>query len=295
MRRLSHRLIMVLLGLASLVWTAAAWAAARPVITSHTPQYTEGALVVTVQWQSENPVLRATLTAGQEQKTVKLEDDNRRIPDGYTGEVVISAPAQRPMGSDQMFYSLQLEDEYRLKSELVQGRLTMPKQAMPGMPGSMPVDDGWGQSQGRIQLPQHQQGQAGQPGQLPPVPQTGQLFQQPLSPQQPGMVPGQPAYPQQQYPQQYPQQSGMPAPLPAQPYQPGVIPAQPGMMPGTVQTPTGMMPPPVLPQSPVDPGMMQPPPVDPNLMPAPAAAVPPPPVDSGIVPPPTVYPPPPVP
>ena len=294
MRRLSHRLIMVLLGVVSLVWTAAAaWAAARPVIISHTPQYTEGALVVTVQWQSENPVLRATLTAGQEQKTVKLEDDNRRIPDGYTGEVVISAPAQRSMGSDQMFYSLQLEDEYRLKSELVQGRLTMPKQVMPGMPGSMPVDDGWGQNQGRIQLPQHQPGQTGQPGQLPPVPQTGQLFQQPISPQQPGMSPGvqppQVAYPQQQYPQQ----PGVAMPPTGMPYQPGVVPAQPGMMPGTVQTPTGMTPPPVLPQNPVDPGMMPPPPVDPNLMPAPAVA--PPPVDSGVVPPPTVYPPPPVP
>jgi len=287
MRRLSHRLIMVLLGLVSLVWTAAAWAAARPVITSHTPQYTEGALVVTVQWQSENPVMRATLTAGQEQKTVKLDDDNRRIPAGYTGEAVISAPAQRPMGSDQMFYSLQLEDEYRQKSELVQGRLTMPKQMMPGMLGSMPADDGWGQSQGRIQLPQNQQRQAGQPGQLPPVPQAGQMFQQPMLPQQPDMAPGQ--SPQSAYPQQqYPQQPGMAVPVPAQPYPTGVMPApqmQPDMVPGSV-------PPPPLP-SPIDPGMLQPPPVGPNQMPAPA--VPPPPVDSGVVPPPTVYPPPPVP
>lgn len=294
MRRLSYRLIMMLLGV--VVWAAAAWAAARPVITSHTPQYTDGALVVTVQWQSENPVMRATLTAGQEQKIVKLEDDNRRIPYGYTGETVISAPAQRPMGSDQMFYSLQLEDEYRQKSELVQGRLTMPKQTMPGMSGSMPVDDGWGQSQGRIQLPQNQQGQAGQSGQLPPVPQTGKMFQQPMLSQQPDMVPGQ--SPQSAYPQQqYPQQPGLALPVPAQPYPAGVMPSpqmQPDMVPGSTPQATGMTPPPPLPP-PVDPGMLQPPPVDPNQMPAPAAAVPPPPVDSGIVPPPPVYPPPPVP
>lgn len=274
MKRLSYRLIAVLLAVVSLVWAAAAWAATRPVITSHSPQYTDGALVVTVQWQSENPVIRATLSAGQEQKTVKLDDDNRRIPGGYTGEAVITVPVQRPMGSDQMFYSLQLEDEYRLKSELVQGRLTMPKQTMPGIPGSMPVDDGWGQGQGRIQLPQRQQGQSGQTGQLPPVPQTGQMFQQPMLSQQPGMVPGQ--SPQPVYPQQYPQQSGMPAPLPAQPYQPGVMSPpqmQPGMVPGSVPQATGMTPPPPLPP-PVDPGMMAPPPplpppVDPGVMPPP--------------------------
>lgn len=282
MRQLPYRLMMVLLVGVSLLWGAAALAAAKPVITSHTPQYTDGALVVTVQWQSENPVIRAILTVGQEQKIVKLEDDNHRIPDGYTGEVVINAPAQRPMSSDQMFYSLQLEDEYRLKSDLMQGRLTLPKQVMPGMPGSMPVDDGWGQSQGRIQLPQYQQGQAGQPGQLPPVPQTGQMFQQPMLSQQPGMMPGQspqPVYPQQQYPQQYPQQSGMGVPSPVQPYQSGMLPppqVQPGMMPGSIPQTTSVTPPPPLPP-PVDPGMMAPPPPLPPPV-APGAIPPPPPV-----------------
>lgn len=250
MKPAAFRSVVIVLMFAVAVLSAAvgeALAGARPVITSHTPQFSDGSLIVTIQWQSENPVMRATLMAGPEQKSIKLDDDNRRIPEGYRGEAVISAPVQRPMGGDVVVYSVQLEDEYRLKSELVQGRFTLPRQLMPGMPG-MPGDDAWGQSQGRPQLPQRPQ-QPLQPGQLPPVPQPGMTQQPMFAPdgsalQQPGMLPAPPAYPQTPMYQQ-----------PGMLQQP--LPAQPGGAPGVVP------PPPVLPPPPVDPGMLPPPPLPP--------------------------------
>lgn len=241
MKPAAFRPVVIVLVFAVVVLSAAvgeALAGARPLITSHTPQFSDGSLIVTIQWQSENPVIRATLMAGPEQKSIKLDDDNRRIPEGYRGEAVISAPVQRPMGGDVIVYSVQLEDEYRLKSELVQGRFTLPRQVMPGMPG-VPVDDTWGQNQGRIQLPQ----QPTQPGQLPPVPQPGMTQQPMFAPdgttlQQPGMVPAQPAYPQQPI---YPQPGMIQQPLPP----------QPGMAPGVVPPPPVLPPPPLPPPPPV--------------------------------------------
>ncbi|GEM_PF-3141658 len=205
-------------------------ASTKPVITSHTAQYSDGALIVTVQWQSENLVTKAILMAGQEQKSMKLENDNRRIPEGYHGEAVISAPVQQSMGTDTIIYSLQLEDEYRIKSELVQGRFSLPKQTIPGMQGSSAAP-AWGQSQGQIQLPQNQQTQTGQ---LPPVPHTG-IMQQQLLPQD-GTANQQQMMPQQQQmmPQQQqmmPPQQGMEQQQQMMQQQQQMIPPQQGMDP----------------------------------------------------------------
>jgi hypothetical protein len=230
-------------------------AASRPIITSHTPQYSDGALIVTIQWQSDNPVIKATLMAAQEQKKITLENDNRRIPEGYHGEAVISATVQQSMGSDTIVYSLQLEDEYHLKSELVQGRLTLPKQAMPGMSAS-PAAPAWGQNQGQIQPPQNQQAQ---PGQLPPIPHTG-IMQQQLLPQDAGINQQQGMMPQQQgmMPQQQgmmPQQQGiMPQQQEMMPQQQGMMPQQQGMMPqqqGMMPQQQDMVPPPPPPPPPM--------------------------------------------
>lgn len=191
-------IVIITFGCIFLLSSAASVLAARPVITSHTPQYSNGALIVTVQWQSDNPVMKATLLAGSEQKSIKLDDENRRIPAGYHGEGVISTQIQGVSASSVIVYALQIEDEYRQKSELIQGRFILPVQAaVTGAPtGGGTTGDNWGMLQERIKLPPTQQSQAAQSTAQPAaVPQLDVMHQPLLPADQAGVSQGQTAMP----------------------------------------------------------------------------------------------------
>jgi hypothetical protein len=144
-----------------------------------------------IEWQSPNPIVAVRISVGNKQQDIKVDPyDNRRNPSGYAGEVTVT------IGLDwtpyQPFnYVIQLEDELRMKSELVTGKVKVPPLQQP-------------------QYPQYPQYPQQQPGMI-------------MQPQQPGMqIQIQPGVPQPTF--QPSQQPGI------QPYpQPGIQPgAQPG-------------------------------------------------------------------
>lgn len=171
MRLVTVRLKIVVTSVLILLLSSDFCYAVRPIITSHTPQYSNGALSVNIQWQSENPVMKATLVTGQDQITSRLEDENRRIPGGFHGEALISAQVQNSMAGSYVSYSLQIEDEYRQKSEIVVGRFVLPNQAIP--PGATAAENtnAFGINQGNLNLSLPYSGQAQQGVQLPAIPQ----------------------------------------------------------------------------------------------------------------------------
>ncbi|MCE1225816.1 MAG: hypothetical protein LWW87_04910 [Geobacteraceae bacterium] len=124
----------------------------KPDIIHYTAQYLDRALHVTLQWQSTNPVTLARISAGREAKEIKVDEyDNHRVPGGYTGEVTVNIPVDAAMYQKDVSYVLQLEDDLRLKSELVTGKAQLPVTASPfGSMGPMgpmggPQQDTWGQ------------------------------------------------------------------------------------------------------------------------------------------------------
>jgi hypothetical protein len=152
-------------------------AAEKPEIVRHDATYLEKGVSIVVQWQSANPVTRVVISAGKDQKEIKVDEyDNRRNAYGYSGEVSALIPVDSvaggfgpPPGPVPFQYTLQLEDDLRLKSDVIFGKVAPPAIAggmMPppgGMmpPGMMPPgmmlppggmmpphgDDGWGQGQ----------------------------------------------------------------------------------------------------------------------------------------------------
>lgn len=135
-------------------------AAERPEIIRHDVTRLENGLNFSVMWQSANPVTRVVISAGREQKEIKVDEyDNRRNPDGYSGEVSAIVPIEGITNILQ--YTIQLEDDIRLRSEPLAGKIAAPQQAMeysghmyqppmnqlpPGHhPGPPPQDDAnWG-------------------------------------------------------------------------------------------------------------------------------------------------------
>ncbi len=98
-------------------------AADKPVIISHSAQYLDRSLHLSLQWQSTEPVLTAYLSAGTETRKLKVEDaENRRVSGGYTGEVQVTIPVEVFLYQKDISYVLQVEDLLRQKSELVTGK-----------------------------------------------------------------------------------------------------------------------------------------------------------------------------
>ncbi len=135
-----------------IILSISAGAAEKPDIIHHTAQYLDRALHVTLQWQSVNPVTLVRVSAGREAKEVKVDEyDNRRVPGGYSGEVTVNIPVEATLNQKDLPYILQLEDDLRLKSELVTGKATLPSSgsqfAQPyGQPYGQPGtgQDTWG-------------------------------------------------------------------------------------------------------------------------------------------------------
>jgi hypothetical protein len=66
--------------------------------------------------------------AGREQKEIKVDEyDNRRTRDGYSGEVNAVVELDPSFAEEALAYVIQLEDDARLKSDLVSGKIQVVK------------------------------------------------------------------------------------------------------------------------------------------------------------------------
>ena len=149
-------------------------AAGKPDVIRHEATYLEQSLHIIVQWQSENPVTSVKITAGKEQKEIKVDEyDNKRNPSGYEGEVTVVVPVDPNNYPGTIPYVVQLEDDLRIRSNLINGRADLPKPQtavggmygqQPMMGGGAPGHDAWGQG--------HLHGHAAvqQPGMMPGSP-----------------------------------------------------------------------------------------------------------------------------
>jgi hypothetical protein len=163
-------------------------AVGKPDVTSHEATFLGSAVNMHIEWQSPNPIVAVRISVGNKQQDIKVDPyDNRRNPSGYAGEVTVTIGLDW-VPNQPFNYVIQLEDELRIKSALVTGKVKVPP----------------------LQQPQYPQYPQQQPGMI-------------IQPQQPGMqIQIQPGSPQPTY--QPPQQPGV-QPFPQPGIQPG---AQPG-------------------------------------------------------------------
>jgi len=107
-------------------------AAGKPDVTRHEAQLLGGALNMQIEWQSPNPVVLVKISIGNIQKEIKIDAyDNKRNRDGYAGEVNFTLNLEGTPG-EPFPYVIQLEDELRIKSALVRGKVKI-SSSQPGV------------------------------------------------------------------------------------------------------------------------------------------------------------------
>jgi len=108
-------------------------AAGKPDITRHEANFLESAVNLHIEWQSPNPVVLVKISVVNIQKEIKVDPyDNKRNRDGYAGEVNVTLSLDRDRTPHQSFtYVIQLEDELRIKSPLVTGKVDVPQSKQP--------------------------------------------------------------------------------------------------------------------------------------------------------------------
>ena len=104
-------------------------AAGKPDVTRHEANFLESAVNLHIEWQSPNPVVLVKISVVNIQKEIKVDPyDNKRNRDGYAGEVTVTLGLDRDRIPRQPFtYVIQLEDELRIKSPLVTGKVDVPQ------------------------------------------------------------------------------------------------------------------------------------------------------------------------
>jgi hypothetical protein len=104
-------------------------AAGKPDITRHEANFLESAVNLHIEWQSPNPVILVRISVVNIQKEIKVDPyDNKRNRDGYSGEVTVNLNLDRDRIPREPFtYVIQLEDELRIKSPLVTGKVDVPQ------------------------------------------------------------------------------------------------------------------------------------------------------------------------
>ena len=109
-------------------------AAGKPDVTRHEANFLESAVNLHIEWQSQNPVVLVKISVVNIQKEIKVDPyDNKRNRDGYAGEVNVTLGLDRDRIPRQPFtYVIQLEDEFRIKSPLVTGKVDVPQTKQPG-------------------------------------------------------------------------------------------------------------------------------------------------------------------
>jgi hypothetical protein len=110
-----------------------AFAGGKPNVTRHEAKFMENSVNMHIEWQSPNPVTSVKISMPGTAKEITVDPyDNRRNPDGYSGEVDVNLDLGGT--SSQYFnYVVQLQDELRLKSEPVTGQVKLPSVAQPGV------------------------------------------------------------------------------------------------------------------------------------------------------------------
>ncbi len=99
------------------------FAAGKPDVTRHEATFMESTVNMHIEWQSPNPVVMVRITIANKQQEVKVDPyDNKRNRDGYAGEVNVTVGLDW-VPSQPFNYVIQLEDELRIKSPLVKGKV----------------------------------------------------------------------------------------------------------------------------------------------------------------------------
>lgn len=153
-------------------------AVAKPDVTSHEATFLGNTVNMHIEWQSPNPIVAVRISVANKQQDINVDPyDNRRNPSGYAGEVTVTIGLDW-VPTQPFNYVIQLEDELRMKSALVTGKVKVPPPQQPQYPQ-------YPQQPGMVIQPQQPSMQIQiQPGLPAPT------FQ---SPQQPGTQP----FPQQ--------------------------------------------------------------------------------------------------
>jgi len=201
---MKRRVSQIFLSTLCMFWffTQSTQAAGRPDVTRHEAQFLGGAFNMQIEWQSPNPIVLIKISIANIQKEIKIDAyDNKRNRDGYAGEFNFTLNIEGTP-SEPFPYVLQLEDELRIKSDIVRGKVKI-SSSQPGMvlqPQQPSMQFQIQQNLPQVGIPQSGIPPGVQPGVQPYV--------------QPGAFPG--------------------IPLGQQPYvQPGIQPGlQPGALPG---------------------------------------------------------------
>jgi hypothetical protein len=106
-------------------------AAGKPDVTRHEVHFLESAVNVHIEWQSPNPIVLVKISAAGVEKEIKIDAyDNKRNRDGYAGEINVNLGLDR-IPRQPFTYVIQLEDELRIKSPLVTGKVDVPQTQQP--------------------------------------------------------------------------------------------------------------------------------------------------------------------
>ena len=123
---------LAILSIVSLIIFGISQAAGKPDVTRHEAYFLESAVNVHIEWQSPNPVVLVKISVAGVEKEIKIDAyDNKRNRDGYAGEINVNLGLDR-IPRQPFTYVIQLEDELRIKSPLVTGKVDVPQTKQPG-------------------------------------------------------------------------------------------------------------------------------------------------------------------
>jgi len=105
-------------------------AARKPEIVSHDAKLLQKAISISVQWQSQYPVVLATVSAGKGSKEIELDeyDDNIKDARGFHGEAsLVIEIGEIGYLDEEVQYVVQLEDDLGRRSRRVTGQIKLDK------------------------------------------------------------------------------------------------------------------------------------------------------------------------
>lgn len=123
---------LAILSIVSFIIFRTSQAAGKPDVTRHEAYFLESIVNVHIEWQSPNPVVLVKISVAGVEKEIKIDAyDNKRNRDGYAGEIDVNLGLDR-IPRQPFTYVIQLEDELRIKSPLVTGKVDVPQTKQPG-------------------------------------------------------------------------------------------------------------------------------------------------------------------
>jgi len=123
---------LAILSIVSLIIFGTSQAAGKTDVTRHEAYFLESVVNVHIEWQSPNPVVLVKISVAGVEKEIKIDAyDNKRNRDGYAGEINVNLGLDR-IPRQPFTYVIQLEDELRIKSPLVTGKVDVPQTKQPG-------------------------------------------------------------------------------------------------------------------------------------------------------------------